>query len=473
MPGTVAPDRGLFGDIVSEAEPSRLAIEGAFPSWLRGSYIRNGPARFSFQGVASVRHWFDGLAYLQRFSFDDGNVDFAARFVRSATYLAALEGRRPNDAFGTPAALSAQAFFGRFFGSNRTDNPNVNVARYGGDYVALTEVGLPRIFDPVTLETRDPFRFQDGLGEGYTTAHPMWSNGTWINYTLKFGPTSRYVVWAMNAGGARRELAVIKSKRPSYVHSIGLSARFAILIEYPYTANALELLVPGRAFIDNFTWDGRAASKFHLIDLRGDRDPVTCEGEPFFCFHHIAAFDDGDDVVVDVVGYDDARIVGDVSISRLRANEDVALHGLGVRRYRCSPSKGAATREALAGENLPIEFPRTNARPGVRNRYYYGVRFGASTFRSDALCRIDVDDGTTRAYERAGESPGEAVFAARPGAIAEDDGALLFVTFDSERDESALVAIDAATFEELGRAWTGTRLPIGFHGQFHHTSPPS
>ena len=406
------------------------------------------------------------MSYLQRFTFADKGVSFAAKFVQSQAYRAARDGRRPYDAFGTAAQLSLGAIFGRLTGACLTDNPNVNVARYASQPVALTEVGLPRTFDALTLDARENFHFDDSIGTGYTTAHPLWVDGNWINYTLKFGPTSRTIVWAMNASGQRAHLGTIKSKRPSYIHSMSASGRYAILVEYPYTANALQLLMPGRAFIDNFRWDPRGTSLFHLVDLRAEREPVRCEGEAFFSFHHIVAFDDGNDVVVDLVGYDDAAIVGDLSIDRLRAGQPVTTPG--IRRYRCNIANRTATRETIAGENLQLELPRVNTSVQGARRYYYGPRFRQEGFESDAVCRVDLETGEVRAYEHPGEAPSEAVFVARPGASAENDGVLLFVTYEATQGASALVVLDGVTFEELGRAEAGVRLPLGFHGQFHH-----
>ncbi len=459
----------MFGDLAN-APPHVLEVEGTLPDWLRGTYVRNGPARFGFPGDASVRHWFDGMAYLQRFAFEDGRIAFNARFVESRAYGAALKGRRPFDAFGTLAEFSPRNLFGRPLGATLTDNPNVNVARYGEAFVALTEVGLPRCFDPLTLETSNEFRFDDGIGTGYTTAHPVYANGSWINYTLKFGPVNRYLIWSMNERGARTVLASISAPRASYVHSIGLSRRYAILVEFPYTANALAIAFSGKPFIENFHWNGAAPSRFHLVDLSGERPVRTCEGEAFFCFHHVHAFDDGDDVVVDLVGYDDATVVADLSIERLRAGNGVRTPGIGIRRYRVSPQRGTAERERIAPEPMRVELPRVNTRVDGRARYYYAPRFSNDAFTSEALVRVDVENGSTATWSHPGDAPAEAIFVGRPGASAENDGVLLTVVHSAAQSESALVVLDASTFEECARARTGVPLPLGFHGQFFRST---
>jgi carotenoid cleavage dioxygenase-like enzyme len=58
------------------------------------------------------------------------------------------------------------------------------------------------------------------------------------------------------------------------------------------------------------------------------------------------------------------------------------------------------------------------------------------------------------------------VFVRARDAREEDDGAILSVVLDAARGSSFLLVLDAASFEELGRAEAPQRIPLGFHGQF-------
>src|SRR5205085_10984948 len=71
-------------------EPVELAVEGHIPSWLTGSVVRSGPAKFE-AGGRSVRHWFDGLALLDRFGIQGGRVTYSSRMLESGAYRAASE----------------------------------------------------------------------------------------------------------------------------------------------------------------------------------------------------------------------------------------------------------------------------------------------------------------------------------------------------------------------------------------------
>ena len=73
-----------FAGLDSEVDAASLEVQGEFPTWLRGTLLRTGPAKFDIGGN-SVNHWFDGLAMLHRFSFADGAVSYRNRFLSSDT----------------------------------------------------------------------------------------------------------------------------------------------------------------------------------------------------------------------------------------------------------------------------------------------------------------------------------------------------------------------------------------------------
>src|SRR5258707_9408574 len=76
-----------FTTLDDEVRIDRLPTRGQVPAWLAGTLLRNGPARFEV-GQKSLRHWFDGLAMLHSFSFHDGSVAYANKFLRSNGYQA-------------------------------------------------------------------------------------------------------------------------------------------------------------------------------------------------------------------------------------------------------------------------------------------------------------------------------------------------------------------------------------------------
>lgn len=57
-----------------QTEPVEATVEGKVPTWIHGSFIRNGPG--TFQGM---KHLFDGYAMLAKFAFENGTVKVSHR----------------------------------------------------------------------------------------------------------------------------------------------------------------------------------------------------------------------------------------------------------------------------------------------------------------------------------------------------------------------------------------------------------
>jgi carotenoid cleavage dioxygenase-like enzyme len=54
----------------------------------------------------------------------------------------------------------------------------------------------------------------------------------------------------------------------------------------------------------------------------------------------------------------------------------------------------------------------------------------------------------------------------KPGAVDEDDGAVLSVVLDAAAGNSYLAVLDARSFSELARVDAPHHIPFGFHGIF-------
>ena len=60
--------------------------------------------------------------------------------------------------------------------------------------------------------------------------------------------------------------------------------------------------------------------------------------------------------------------------------------------------------------------------------------------------------------------PSEMYFIANPEAKSEDDGVLVTITYDGEKEQSYFMVIDALTFIEIDRAYLPHNIPWSAHG---------
>ena len=56
-----------FTSLTAEFKLKKLEIEGIVPSWLYGSFVSVGPAKFEI-GEHKAQHWLEGFAMIHRFS---------------------------------------------------------------------------------------------------------------------------------------------------------------------------------------------------------------------------------------------------------------------------------------------------------------------------------------------------------------------------------------------------------------------
>ena len=246
-------DYGLgFETLESEISLDSLPVEGSIPEWLAGTLIRNGPAKYE-AGERRFRHWFDGLAMLHRFSFSGGEVSYANRFLRTNAYREAEQGRISYREFATDPCRSIFRRAATMFRPNMTDNCNVNLARLGDEYIAMTETPLPVAFDPETLDALGVAYEVPGL---HATAHPHHDRetGELVAYVTHFGPRSEYRLYAQRDRSHQRRIGSHRISEPSYMHSFAMTERHLVLVGFPLVVNPLQLALGGRPFIENYRW---------------------------------------------------------------------------------------------------------------------------------------------------------------------------------------------------------------------------
>jgi beta,beta-carotene 9',10'-dioxygenase len=453
-----------------------LSVEGNIPEWLVGSLIRNTPAQYEIKD-RSYRHWFDGLAMLHSFSFEQGRVSYRNRFLQSKGY-------RENNETGEIKFLEFatnpdETSFHRLLTTSRkpnfSNNTNVNVTRYGDQFVALTEIPLAMVFDPHTLETIGVYDYETDAQIG--TAHPHFdfARNMGFTYMAKIGRSSEYRFYNLN-GYKLDLLATVPTKKLAYVHSFGMTEHYLLLAEYALKIpNVLLMLAQGKPFIEKFEWLPDEGSRFIVVDKTSGEVVSESETEAFFAFHHINAFEQDGEIIADFAAYPDADILNHMYLDKLRS-DGASLTGGEFRRYRIPLSGNKrSTYELVTDEN--IEFPRINYKQSNGKPYTYvfgaSIQQGTTDFYNQ-LTKFDITTGLVKKWQEAHCYPGEPVFVAAPRAlaeplpwrIAEDAGAVLSVVFDSQSGTSFLLVLDGQSFEEIARTRVPQHIPFGFHGQF-------
>jgi carotenoid cleavage dioxygenase-like enzyme len=462
---------GGFATQTQEITRERLPVQGAVPVWLEGTLLRNGPAQFEV-GEQRFNHWFDGLAMLHSFTFHQGNVDYANRFLQSPAYRKAREtGKISYSEFATDPCRS---IFKRVASTLTPPEPgvnaNVNISKIGKAFVAITETPWPVEFDPKTLQTVGLIQHGDDITGQHSTPHPHYDpqGKMGINSITQFGPNSHYHLYGIKDGETKRTLiGSIPVQEPGYIHSFGMTKHFLVLVEFPLLANPMNLLQSGKAFIENFQWQPEHGARFFVMRKEDGQVVNTYQSEAFFAFHHINAFEREGSVVVDIAALPDASIIEDFYLKNLTSTEPT-IPWPKATRYTLPLDGFALTSEILSEEaiELPtINYQRNN---GKEYQFAYGTSVNHQTPKDflNQLVKIDTREKSARTWYVDGCYPGEPIFVAAPGATREDEGVVLSVVFDGTCGTSFLLILDAASFSELARAEVSQHVPFGFHGMY-------
>lgn len=461
-------------DLSEQVSLVKLPVSGTIPSWVRGSLLRNGPIRYHLDNKAP-EHWFDGLAMLHAFHMQDGQVTYSNKFVKSEAFKQVTQ-KESMDYLGfatDPCCNLFKRWISLFSDSSSTiQNANVNIVKIAKDYVALTETPLPVKFHPVTLETLGVLNYKDSLPHSncFESAHPHNVDQEYINYLVNFGLNTTYQIYRLQ-GHHRDVIAEIPVDRPSYMHTFAVTPNFIVLTEYPLVVNPLSFFLKNKPFIKNYYWDPKRQTNFMVIDRKTGKVVQNAKMRPFFTFHHVNAYEEDNQLVMDMITYPDASIVMNVGLYDVSKAEYLVNESLGqarLRRYRINLRSGAISSEKIVDD--AFELPRINAKyDGKPYRYLYGadIREKVNEHDERSLLRIDLKHRTVQRWSEANCYPGEPVFIPHPHGTEEEDGVIASIVEDTAKKQSFLLLLGASNFREVARAEVPFTIPMGLHGNFY------
>lgn len=482
---TLTGSRALgFQTLDDEVRLDDVPVRGEVPAWLTGSLVRTTPALLDIAGKG-IGHWFDGRAMLNCFRFADGKVGYHNRYLPTRSYEAARAGW--NDRLLTCSSDPCTHLGQRltlFFDPSRFSEPNVNIVKIGGRYIAATENPMPVEFDPATLGMLGHVNLRSSRREFHGSfAHPHFDpeNGEMISYVTRVGLRSTHRIVAIEPDTLRRrEIGSVPAGfSPSYMHSFAMTENYVVLVRQPLTYRLAPVLRTGK-FQDAFRWNPERGTRYDVIDRRTGSLQGSYHGEPVFYWHQINAFErespdgGGTEIALDLIASDRPDSLWDLDLVKLRDPGHRPLFYGDMRRFRIPVTTGGpVTDEPLA--DVRAEFPTINyARNHMRDyRFTYAPAYsGPDSDWFDELIKVDVTTGETLHWSEPGCYPSEPVVVPVPAehagdaSGAEDAVVILNVVLDSRSGRSFLLVLDGETFTELARAELPHHIPFNFHQQY-------
>ncbi|WP_163509898.1 carotenoid oxygenase family protein [Fodinicola acaciae] len=448
---------GVYAPVDTEIDADNLQVIGQIPADLNGVYLRNGPnPRYRPDGRY---HWFDGDGMVHAVQLENGKARYRNRWIRTKAFEAesaagkALWTGVMENPKGNP--------FGNARGLPLKDNANTDVIFHRGKVLATWYLcGSPYAIDPLSLETLGAEDFLGTLA-GDMMAHPKVDERTGELFWFDYGPTPPFMRYGViSADGRVTHLTNVDLPGPRLPHDMAITEHYAVLMDLPLVQD----LAAARQGRHKIVFDRSLPARFGVLPRYGS-DVRWFEASSCYIYHVVNAWEDGDEVVMDVCRVKRPQPRADAvtplakMLSYLRL--DAQLH-----RYRFNLATGATAETALDDDNT--EFPSVDARTvGQRGRFAYNVHISPeSTLLFDGLVKYDISTGAKTQWSFGqGRWGSEAPFAPRDGSTSDDDGYLVTFVQDERENRSELDIFDAAdvTAGPVARVLLPQRVPLGFH----------
>lgn len=441
-------------------------VDGKLPSRLRGTLFRNGPGVFERGGVRKGSI-VDGDGMIRRYRFNDGQVTFRNRFVRTPKYLEeTAAGRFIYDTWTTELPVTPDP--------GSPGQAGVTPVLHNGTLYAFDEVGAPYTLDPTTLDTRG---LATGFRDGWNfKAHTRMdeARGEWVCIAEKFGPTGPRVQHTLfDKTGAAIHSREVALPLPGYMHDFFLTDDWVIYFNHPalIQPELLDTYGVGRSL----KWVPSLGTQLVLVPRHGAGDPIIIPTEARWMWHSANAFQHGGVIVADYIGYDTPDHFLWMSESEAPAFYAYMNGALGrfdspgrLRRMVIDPVRRTVRDEVMVDGNG--EFPMVSrAMNGRAHRFIHHIQMTGGARWWNTLTSLDTRTGGTRSFRfPAGHHLSEPVFAPDPKSAWKnpESGWLLVPVFEEARQASSLAIFRSEAPDDgpIAAVRLEDHDPFAFHG---------
>jgi len=318
-----------------------------------------------------------------------------------------------------------------------------------------------------------------------------------------------------------------KTDKFSYVHSFSLTRKYLIFIEYPIYWN-IEDIINSVDILKSLKWIENITTKVHIIDLSNTESKIiTLETKPFFSLHHINAFDflDGENgennIFLELITYENSSILDYFYMNNLLNlnNNKNKIPGGNYSKLiiNLNKQKDKQNIELITEIFIKelIEMPSVNPIfKGLPYKYFYSITDTGKIIKVNIITgeildwsndydiptepifipynssyknsnRFDFDFEFN--FDNISKSKGDLTFCKDricnnnnynciPDYIwnindmnfdfEEDNGIIVSVVLDVNKEKSYLLFLDAKTMKELAKAYISTHIPYTCHGFF-------
>ncbi|MBW4559854.1 MAG: carotenoid oxygenase family protein [Mojavia pulchra JT2-VF2] len=442
---------GNFAPVREEITADTLQVIGQLPPELSGMFVRNGPNP-QWPPIGKY-HWFDGDGMLHGVQISNGKASYRNRYVQTAGWKIEHE--------------AGKAIWSGLLEPPQIDNhhgtyknvANTALTWHGGQLLALWEGGAPHAIQVPELKTTGEHTYNGKLVSAFT-AHPKVDPVTGEMMFFGYSFTPPYLQYSVvSATGELLRTVPIDLPIGVMMHDFAISENYTIFMDLPLTFR------PGRMQKGEplMMFERDRPSRFGIVPRYGDNSNIRWfESPACYVFHTLNAYEEGDEVVLVACRMNSTNVLV-TEHTEIDSQGDIPY----LHQWRFNLKTGSVREEKL--DDVAAEFPRVNENfLGRQTRYGYAGKMANSIVPLfEGVIKYDLSSGQSQTHEFGrGRYGGEAVFAPRPDATAEDEGWLITFVYDEGSATSELIVVNAqdVTGEPVARVLIPQRVPYGFHG---------
>ena len=446
---------------------------------LNGTLFKNGPGILERDGQW-LHHPFDGDGMITAIKFEDGKATFTNKFVKTKGYL---EEQKKNKflyrgVFGTQ---KKGGFLNNLFDLNLKNIANTHVIKLGDELLALWEAAGPHALNPNNLETIGLTTLKGVLKKNEAfSAHPKIdlnsksAKEVLVTFGVQTGPQStiRLMEFANNGEKAGELIFDRKDKLNgfAFLHDFAITTNWAIFLQNAIDFNPLPFVMGQKGAAQCLKSSPNKKAKFFIIPresgLYKGEAPLVIDAPEGFVFHHVNAYEEEGNIILDSIFYDDFPSVG----------PDEDFRDIDFEKYPA----GKLKRSIINLQNLFSEIHTTSQQTcefAVINPKFTGIKASFSWMACtnektgnaplQAIKKINLLTKEELVWSAAPRGfVSEPVMVPKTNSKIEDEGYLLILIWNGARRGSDLIILDSQNLNHLSTYELPINIPHGLHGSW-------
>ena len=428
-----------------------LHMEGKIPEDLKGTLYRVGPGLVERFGQSKHPFMADGAITAVRIN---ESAQGACKLVESEAFLE--EERAGKTLYDPDAPLLRRLYNGVTRSIKNTGN--TQVLHWQGELYALMEQGKPVRFSESDLATLGT----DNLGiiEGSFSAHPHRVEQ--LKTTFNFGINGNMIeVFALPDNGNIKILTRFKAPWIALIHDFIVTKKHVLFFIDPAKVIIWRAMLGLKDFSKYFQWDQTEGTHIIVIPLNDPESRTQITVDPFRVWHFANAYEQVDEIIIDAFRHKNI----DVLTKPTQLDDDIPKPEL--YRFTVNTKKKAFTDEALS--DVIAEFPIVNPNFIGKQHRYIWMQHYQDTNGNEGIAVHDTHTDKSKRWSAPDDHLcSEAIFVPKPNNNKEDNGWLLQLIQDSNKQKSYLAVFNSITFEDgpVAKLWFDHPIPATFHGIF-------